>query len=64
MLLGHPQLGMTAVAVAELLGISQSAATRAAYRSEAIAAANGLELPYLPIRFHLIFTICSKYNSP
>ncbi len=37
-------LGMTAVAVSKLLGISQSAATRAAYRGEAIAAANNLEL--------------------
>ena len=37
-------LGMTAVAVSKLLGISQSAATRAAYRGEAIAAADSLEL--------------------
>jgi len=37
-------LGMTAVAVSKLLGISQSAVTRAAYRGEAIAAANNLEL--------------------
>jgi hypothetical protein len=37
-------LGMTAVAVSKLLGISQSAITRAAYRGEAIAAANSLEL--------------------
>jgi hypothetical protein len=33
-------LGMTAVAVSKLLGISQSAVTRAAYRSEAIATAS------------------------
>jgi len=32
-------LRMTAVAVSELLGISQSAVTRAAYRGESIAAA-------------------------
>ena len=32
--------GMTAVAVSKLLRISQSAATRAAYRGEAITAAN------------------------
>ena len=38
------ELRMTAVAVSELLGISQSAVTRAAYRGEAIAAANSLEL--------------------
>jgi len=37
-------LGMTAVAVSKLLGISQSAVTRAAYRGEAIAAAHNLEL--------------------
>ena len=37
-------LGMTAVFVSKLLGISQSAVTRAAYRGEAIAAANSLEL--------------------
>jgi len=37
-------LGMTAVAVSKLLGISQSAVTRAAYRGEAIVAANSLEL--------------------
>ena len=37
-------LGMTAVAVSKLLGIDQSAATRAAYRGEAIVAANSLEL--------------------
>jgi hypothetical protein len=30
---------MTAVAVSELLGISQSAVTRAAYRGESVAAA-------------------------
>jgi len=35
---------MTAVAVSKLLGISQSAVTRAAYRGEAVAAANSLEL--------------------
>jgi hypothetical protein len=35
---------MTAVAVSKLLGISPSAVTRAAYRGEAIAAANDLEL--------------------
>jgi hypothetical protein len=38
------RLGMAAVAVSKLLGISPSAATRAAYRGEAIAAANNLEL--------------------
>jgi hypothetical protein len=38
------RLGLTAVAVSRLLGISPSAATRAAYRGEAIAAANNLEL--------------------
>ena len=38
------RLGMMAVAVSRLLGISLSAATRAAYRGEAIAAANTLEL--------------------
>ena len=37
-------LGMTAVAVSKLLGISQSAATRAAYRGGAITAANNLTL--------------------
>jgi hypothetical protein len=37
-------LGMTAVAVSKLLGISQSAVTRAAYRGEAIAAANNFTL--------------------
>ncbi len=37
-------LGMTAVAVSKLLGISQSAATRAAYRGESIASANQLKL--------------------
>jgi len=37
-------LGMTAVAVSKLLGISQSAVTRAAYRGEALAAANNLNL--------------------
>jgi putative transposase len=37
-------LGMTAVAVSKLLGISQPAVTRAAYRGEAIAAANDLKL--------------------
>jgi REP element-mobilizing transposase RayT len=37
-------LGMTAVAVSKLLGISQSAVTRAAYRGETIATANSLEL--------------------
>ena len=37
-------LGMTAVAVSKLLGISQSAATRAADRGEAITAANNLTL--------------------
>jgi len=35
---------MTAVAVSKLLGIDQSAVTRAAYRGEAIAAADSLEL--------------------
>ena len=38
------RLGMAAVAVSKLRGISQSAATRAAYRGEAIAAADSLEL--------------------
>jgi REP element-mobilizing transposase RayT len=37
-------LGMTAVAVSKLLAISPSAVTRAAYRGETIAVANGLEL--------------------
>jgi REP-associated tyrosine transposase len=37
-------LRLTAVAVSKLLGISQSAVTRAAYRGEAIAAADSLEL--------------------
>jgi len=37
-------LGMTAVAVSRLLGISQSAVTRAAYRGEAIVSADSLEL--------------------
>ena len=37
-------LGMTAVAVLKLLGISQSAVTRAAYRGEANATAHNLEL--------------------
>jgi hypothetical protein len=37
-------LGMTAVAVPKLLEISQPAVTRAAYRGEAIAAANSLKL--------------------
>jgi REP element-mobilizing transposase RayT len=37
-------LGMTTVAVSKLLGISPSAVTRAAYRGEAIAAADDLEL--------------------
>jgi putative transposase len=38
------RLGMTAVAVSKLLGISQPAVTRAAYRGEAIATAGRLEL--------------------
>jgi len=37
-------LRLTAVAVSKLLGISQPAVTRAAYRGEAIAAADSLEL--------------------
>jgi len=37
-------LRMTTVAVSKLLGISQSAVTRAAYRGEKIAAADCLEL--------------------
>jgi hypothetical protein len=37
-------LGMTAVVVSQLLRISRSAATRAAYRGEAITAANNLTL--------------------
>jgi hypothetical protein len=37
-------LRMTAMAVSKLLGISQSAATRAAYRGEAIAAADIFEV--------------------
>jgi putative transposase len=37
-------LGMTAVAVSKLLGISQPAVTRAGYRGEAIAAANNFNL--------------------
>ena len=37
-------LGMTAVAVSKLLGISRPAVTRTAYRGEAIAAADSLEL--------------------
>jgi hypothetical protein len=37
-------LRMTAVVISKLLGISQSAVTRAASRGEAIAAADGLEL--------------------
>jgi hypothetical protein len=37
-------LGMTSVAVSKWLRISQPAVTRAAYRGEAIAAANNLEL--------------------
>jgi hypothetical protein len=37
-------LGMTAVGLSKLLGISQSAATRASYRGETIAAANHLKL--------------------
>jgi REP element-mobilizing transposase RayT len=37
-------LGMTAVAVSKLLGINQSAATRAAYRGEAIAEENKFKL--------------------
>jgi hypothetical protein len=37
-------LGMTAVAVSKLLGISQPAVTRAAYRGEAIAASDNLKL--------------------
>jgi hypothetical protein len=36
--------GLTAVAVSKLLGISQSAVTRATYRDEAIATTNSLEL--------------------
>jgi hypothetical protein len=36
--------GMTAVALSKMLGISQPAVTRAAYRGEAIAAANSLNL--------------------
>jgi predicted transcriptional regulator len=35
---------MTAVAISKLLGISQSAVTRAAYRGEEIASANNLAL--------------------
>jgi hypothetical protein len=38
------ELSMTAMAVSKLLGISQSAVIRAAYRGEAIVAANSLEL--------------------
>jgi hypothetical protein len=38
------RLGIAAVAVSRLLEISPPAATRAAYRGEAIAAANNLEL--------------------
>jgi hypothetical protein len=38
------RLGMTAMAVSKLLGISQSAATREAYRGEAITAADNLTL--------------------
>ena len=38
------ELGMTAVAVSKLLGISQPAVTRAAYRGDAIAADNNLKL--------------------
>ncbi len=37
-------LGMTSVAISTLLGISQPAVTRAAYRGETIAAANNLNL--------------------
>jgi putative transposase len=37
-------LGMTAVAVSKLLGINRPAVTQAAYRGEAIAAADSLEL--------------------
>lgn len=37
-------LGMTAVAVSKLLGISQSAATRASYRGEILSIANQLKL--------------------
>jgi hypothetical protein len=37
-------LRMTAVAVSKLIGISQPAVTRAAYRGEVIAAADSLEL--------------------
>ena len=36
--------GMTAVAVSKLLGISQSATTRASYRGETIATAHQLKL--------------------
>jgi hypothetical protein len=35
---------MTAVALSKLLGLSQPAVTRAAYRGEAIAVAGNLEL--------------------
>ncbi len=38
------EIGMTAVAVSKLLGISQPAVTRAAYRGNAIAADNNLKL--------------------
>jgi predicted nucleotidyltransferase len=38
------RLGMTAVALSKLLGLSQPAITRADYRGEAIAAASNLEL--------------------
>jgi hypothetical protein len=38
------ELGLTAVAVSKLLGISQPAVTRAAYRGESIAADHNLKL--------------------
>jgi putative transposase len=38
------RLGMTAVVVSKFLGISQPPVTRVAYRGEAIAATNDLEL--------------------
>jgi hypothetical protein len=42
------ELGMTPVAVSEMIGISQSAVTRAAYRGKAIAADNNIKLVTTP----------------
>ena len=46
---GIPDLRMTAVPVSELLGICQSAVTRAAYRKPSLAAANNLRSGFITL---------------